>query len=169
MVGKRAHRRAGADAYSRVEEPVEPHSTQERRAEVSKLIAKVPRPTIQQMMNQFGVSRDTIYNDISFIKKDWNDLDAESLAELRRREMTNVNELWDYTMDYIRGLGDTGEFNHQAINAALRISERRSKLFGLDAPTRIDKREKSERTYNIRLDSLFEDATIEGGVADDED
>lgn len=104
--------------------------TQQRRAKVAALITS--RATYRQMADTLGVSLGTIAGDVKLLVKQWA---REQSPEDRQKWLTiEVEKLGQ--MEFALA-NDCRHGNQGAIDRALRIMERRARLLGLDAPTKI--------------------------------
>jgi len=87
-----------------------------------------------QIADALGVSRPTVHRDVQALIREWKaggGRTIETYVALENSPLDRMlNVIWP---DVLNG-------NLQAIDKMLRIMERRAKLLGLDAPTRVDAR-----------------------------
>lgn len=97
---------------------------------------------VWQIADHLGVETNTVHNQIVGQLTTWRDMTQEMANELRELELQRLDE-------FLRALWpkiQTG--NPRAIETALKVSERRAKLMGLDAP------EKREVTLDANVQTL---------------
>lgn len=92
---------------------------------------------IAQTMRENGAapknySPSTAYEDVTYELKRLDEHNQEEAAIVKRLELERLDRMLSALDDQIEA-GDT-----KAINAALRISERRSAILGLDAPSKLE-------------------------------
>lgn len=101
----------------------------ERRTIVADLL--VNGWTAPKIATHLGVHHSTVYDDIAAVRAMWKLNQTHSYDEWVEREL----EALDHMESKIAHRIDTGDT--QAIQARLRIQERRAKYLALDAPTRV--------------------------------
>jgi hypothetical protein len=98
--------------------------------------------SVWQIADHLGVSTPTIHNQIVEQLASWRDMTQEMSNELRELELQRLDE-------FLRALWPKCQLgNPRAIETALKVSERRAKLMGLDAP------EKREVTLDANVQTL---------------
>jgi hypothetical protein len=88
--------------------------------------------TYQDIADQLGCSRGNAYKLVAKALAELTEKVRSSADDLRELENMRLDSLWSKAYDRAQ------EGDLSAINTCLRISERRSKLNGLDSPTRTD-------------------------------
>lgn len=101
----------------------------ERRTIVADLL--VNGWTAPKIAKHLGMHHSTIYEDIAAVRAQWKINQTHSYDEWVQREL----EALDHMEAKIAHRIDTGDT--QAVQARLRIQERRAKYLALDAPTRV--------------------------------
>lgn len=108
---------------------------QERREQVAALA--LVGATQRQIAERLGVSVGTINRDLTVVKDDWRNQAQSHIMELVGREAASLDRLErDLWRDFV-STDDIGE-RVKVAGAILRAKDRRAKLFGLDAPDRIE-------------------------------
>lgn len=97
---------------------------------------------IWQIADHLGLESFTVHNLIIEQLSDWRDMTQEMSTELRELELQRLDEFLRALWQKIQG-GNT-----RAIETALKVSERRARLLGLDAP------EKREVTLDASVQTL---------------
>lgn len=99
-------------------------------------------------------NRSSAFRAVERAMKDWAPVDNDDVRTLRERELARLDRL--QSAHWMRALqGDS-----RSTELCLRISDRRSKLLGLDMPTKIDATVKSEMDAEIdELLALLPDPT----------
>jgi predicted transcriptional regulator len=90
--------------------------------------------TYNQIAKVLGVSSGSVYNYISTALRELREQTAETAEELRELELSKY-DAWQQAAEQVLEQGDETAQLH-AIDRLLRVSERRSKLLGLDAPAK---------------------------------
>jgi transposase-like protein len=86
----------------------------------------------RDIAHAFGVSHTQIWRDVRRVLDDLQQTTVQDATSYRLLELTRLDQL-------LQGLWPEAILgNVPAVLAALRISERRARLLGLDAPTRVD-------------------------------
>lgn len=111
------------------------YALEERREQVAALAAI--GATVRQIASRLNVSIGTVSNDMKVIRSAWREQAVEHVNEMVGREAVSLDRLErDLWRDFI-----TTEDIDQRVRVAssiLRCKERRAKLFGLDAPDRVE-------------------------------
>ncbi len=114
------------------ESKTSPRKMRARDRELQALDMRKSGATYDQIGAALGITTQGAYKAIIRSLRRLNEKNAEDSSELRRLEVERLDKMlaaiWNMVI-----IGDQG-----AIDRALKISERRARLFGLDAPTRTD-------------------------------
>lgn len=114
------------------ESKTSPRRVQARERELQALDMRKSGATYDQIGAALGITPQGAYRAIIRSLRRLNEKNFEDAAELRRLEVERLDRMLAAIWNRVT-IGDQG-----AIDRALKISERRAKLFGLDAPTRTD-------------------------------
>jgi DNA-binding Lrp family transcriptional regulator len=110
------------------------HQSQEviaRRVRVAELWAR--RITQREMARVLGVSEPTISRDVAALTAEWRKEAQAYLDDVKAHELADLDSMErDVAVEY------TQTHNLRLIDVRLRIKDRRARLLGLDAPTRVD-------------------------------
>lgn len=107
---------------------VTPEEIEERRVKVARLL--VNGWSGNAISRQLNVHHSTVYDDIAAIRDEWKKNQTQPYEVWVARELESLDHL-EQAISHRLDSGDP-----QAIQAALRIKERRAKYLGLDTPTR---------------------------------
>jgi len=114
-----------------------------REREVEALNLRKSGATYDQIGKALGITTQGAYKAIIRSLKRLNEQNSESSEELRRLEIERLDRMlvaiWPQVLN-----GNQG-----AVDRAIKISERRAKLLGLDAPTRADITSNSDKITPI--------------------
>jgi hypothetical protein len=109
--------------------PGTPAALEERRAKVAEFM--LARWSYRRIAADLGVGYGTVERDAAAIKAEWRARRAEAIDELIAGELARLDTaeaaIW----------GDVAGGSFGAIDRLLSIQERRAKLLGLDAPTKV--------------------------------
>ena len=107
----------------------------QRRHELSILISQGVRRH-KDLAERLGVSERTVRNDLEALERELSKTSAERIVEVQDRErMVSWQRLEDYLQE-LRPMIENKRTRIQALRLAKEIEERRSKLLGLDMPTK---------------------------------
>jgi hypothetical protein len=102
-----------------------------RRVQVAELWAR--RVTQREMARVLNVSEPTISRDIAALTAEWRKEAQAFLDDVKAHELADLDSMErDVALKY------TQTENLRLIDVRLRIKDRRARLLGLDAPTRVD-------------------------------
>lgn len=108
----------------------------ERRHRLAQLINEGVRPQ-RELAEILGVSDRTVRNDLVALDKEYTEMGASVVGKMRDRERTvSLMRLERYIQKLQSDIYDPDK-NIQTIRLLKELEERRAKLLGLDAPTRI--------------------------------
>lgn len=130
----------------------------QRRTQVAALMLRCV--TMDGMAAQLGVSRTTIATDKVAIRQEWRDSEVWDFQASRLLEVNRVDHIAAEALaSWEKSKGGSMRNPHgdaRFLELALKAVERRSRLLGLDAPTRIET-DNTNRTMTVDIRRLLDD------------
>jgi transposase len=133
---------------------------EERRAQVAQLLTR--HHTYREMAQQLGVSHSTIGEDVKVIRERWRERACTDYADLLAEEMAKLDLLEREILPKALSGGPEGGVNLRAVDRVLAIRDRRARMLGLDAPSKVEAVLKVElivRALEATVEELGLDAT----------
>ncbi len=106
-----------------------------RREELSRLVSKgVRRPS--ELAERLGVSTRTVRRDLEEVQRAASERGADLIADIQNRERLVSFERLEDAVQQLQPMIDNPRTRIQALRLLKELEERRSKLLGLDMPTK---------------------------------
>ena len=110
---------------------------------------------------QLGVSHSTVGEDVKVIRERWRERACTDYADLLAEEMARLDLLEREVLPKALSGGPEGGVNLRAVDRVLAIRDRRARMLGLDAPSKV------EATLKVELIvRALEDTLVELGIDD---
>jgi hypothetical protein len=148
--------RGHAGAAQSVEEA---NRIEERRIKVAHLMAA--HFTYREMAEQLGVAPSTISEDVKVIRERWRERATAEYSSHLAEELAKLDLLEHELLPKALSGGPGGGMNLRAVDRVLAIRDRRARMLGLDAPSKV------EATLKVELlVRAVEDTLVELGIDD---
>lgn len=109
---------------------------EERRAQVAHLLTS--HHTYREMAHQLSVSHSTIGEDVKVIRERWRERACSDYADLLAEELAKLDQLEREVLPKALSGGPNDDVNLSAVDRVLTIQDRRARMLGLDAPSRVE-------------------------------
>jgi Bacterial purine repressor, N-terminal len=132
---------------------------EQRRCEVASLMTA--QFTYREMAERFGVAPSTISEDVKVIRERWRERAVADYASHLAEEFAKLDLLEREVLPMALSGGPKGGVNLRAVDRALAIVDRRIRMLGPGAPSKVEAAFKVERIVRA-----FEDTLAELGIDD---
>jgi hypothetical protein len=132
----------------------EANRIEERRTKVAHLMAA--HFTYREMAEQLGVAPSTISEDVKVIRERWRERATAQYASHLAEELAKLDLLEHELLPKALSGGPGGGMNLRAVDRVLAIRDRRARMLGLDAPSKVEATLKVELLVRAVEDTLVE-------------
>jgi DNA-binding CsgD family transcriptional regulator len=127
---------------------------EQRRREVASLM--MAHFTYREMAERLGVAPSTISDDVKVIRKRWRERAVADYASHLAEELAKLDLLEHELLPIALSGGPKGRVNFKAVDRVLAIRDRRARMIGLDAPSKVETTFKVESIVRALEDTLAE-------------